>query len=584
MSGISEPRAVKRVRGRIALVGGLAALTLAGCLQGPWDYTPSNPPVFKGIWSQTYIVADKPITDACFGRLLELDEKNTPAFAFYDSAEVSIAGRFSTGSQTLLLRPKPLSPNCFVGDTASKPLKGETYQLQARFVWDSAGTETVSRLTSVATIADSFAIKRTAVAPSVAFVGGFGTGGTLFSVENIAKLPEDVRNQMQSEFAPEIEDLQELVEANDTAALRIYFLGDGSNKEPPGRKLTGRLIELLQNDQEAYVEGDSLFYISNPDLNTLTHTFTSERGHGVKGVLVTLKWDTTSSRIVNPFQTLFGFEPDTGSYYFPGNKHRLVVYPDAENVERGFNILDSIGFVNTWFFTGKNRIYFYACDTNYATYLLTNTQAGESPEDNPKNKGYTNITGGQGFFAALAVDSFDIFIKGDPADEQFPLPITRAWECDEDGWFNSRDCIDYYREFCASKSWLHPTCRVDAVRACLEVGWSSDSLGGMCDSIGREARSDSLVNLAGTIYHCIENNYPESSEHCEAIREETEVKVGRNNFKDILWKVCDLRDWALPACRSGQVTFCRDSNIKAPDLCASAENICKENPKPVSCL
>jgi hypothetical protein len=594
MSGISESRLVRRAQDRIGsrcalairalVVGSLVVAFLGGCLQGPWDYTPSNTPIFKGIWSQTYVVADRPITDACFGPLIELDEKYTPAFAFYDSAEVSIAGRFSNGAQTHLLSPKLRSPNCFVGDTASRPVKGETYQLQARFVWDSAGTQTVTRLTAVATITDSFEIKRTAMAPSVAFIGGFGAGGTLFSLENLSKLPEGVRNQMQTEFAVEIEELQELVLANDTAALRLFFLGDGSNKEPRGTKMTARLIELLKGDQKAYQEGDSLFYISNPDLNTLTHAYTSLRGRGVKGVLITQRWDTTASRIINPFQTFFGFDPDTGSYYFPGDMHRLVVFPDAENVDRGFNILDSIGFVNTWFFTGKNRIYFYACDTNYSTYLLTNTPAGDNPEDNPKIKGYTNINGGIGFFAALAVDSFDIFIKGDPADEQFPLPVTRPWRCNEDGWFESRDCIDYYREYCAKEEWKPSTCRVDAIRACLEVDWSGDTLGGMCTTIGDSARQDTVVYGQGLRRFCIENNYPESVDGCAEVRRQCETAPGVNACKQALWKTCDLRDWALPACRNAQVTYCRDSKVKAPALCKNAEKLCQENPKPSSCL
>jgi len=562
----------------------LPAWGLFSCLQGPWDYVPEPSPLYRGLWAQAYVVGDRPVTDVCFERFIGLDETQTPAFAFYDSAEVGIEGRFTTGEQTLLLRPQARKPNCFIGDTASRAIKGESYTLRARIVWDSLGNEVVSHLLATSTMADSFAIKRTAVAPSVAFVGGFGAAGAILNPADLDKIPAAVGDQMAKEFEDEIETLLEI--QNDSVQLNLFFNLDGKAKqETPGERMMARLFALLKEDEETYQEGDSLFYISNKALNLLSHTFTSERGKGVHGVLVTQRWDTNASRVINPFQTIAGSTPDPADFYYPGNIHRLLFFPEGMNSQKGFNFLDSIGVVNTWFFTGRNRLYFYATDTGYAGFLTTNTNAGDSPENNPKITAKTNITGGKGFFAALAVDSFDVFIKADPADEPFPLQETRAAKCSDDGWFKSRDCIDYYREWCSGKEWRPETCGPDRIRACIAVNWDTTSLGGLCivDSLRQKTKADSLVNLAGYLYYCIENDYPDSVEHCEQIRSECENDEGSNPFKEVLWEICDLRDWTLPACRNGMVTYCRDAKIKAPSLCKAAQALCREPPKPSTC-
>jgi hypothetical protein len=596
MSGISNRGrfGVKRWTTQAIAVGAavLGSAALLSCIQGPWDYTPSNPPLYRGIWAEAYVVADKPIDQVCFAKLLELDEKRTPNFAFYANAEVSIAGSFANGDQTLLLKPKALLPNCFEGDPAALPLKGRTYDLQARFVWDSAGTEVTTRLTAQATVTDSFSIQRQAVAPSIAFIGGFGAGGTFFNPADLDKLPTGIQETMLKEFPDEVQELATIV--NDSAKLRIFFLGDSATQTPPkGGPLTLRLRELIKKDQRMYEEGDtSLYYISNADLNTLSHYFTSIRGRGVKGVLVSQYWDTLASRIINPFQTFFGQKPDSSSYYFPGDKRRLVFYPSAENKAKGFNILDSIGVVNTWFFTGRNRFYFYACDTNYANYLNTNTRAGESPEDNPKLVPYTNVQGGRGFFAALAVDSFDVQIKADPADETFPLQATRADYCRSEGWFEKKACIDFYHPFCESKGWKAGDCVTDAFMTCMAVNGRTDTLDGLCDYAPPKDAMDSAMKafandsnfIRETTYRfCIERGLTDSLEACSGAIQACEVEIGKNQCKEMLWTYCEARDWSPAVCRNASVTYCRDAKPNAPALCRSAEQLCQENPKPTSC-
>src|SRR5689334_9247511 len=72
----------------------LLALALGACIQGPWDYYPENPTVFRGVMATAYVLSGRPLTQVCFERILNIDEEHTQAFAWYDSADVRISGAF----------------------------------------------------------------------------------------------------------------------------------------------------------------------------------------------------------------------------------------------------------------------------------------------------------------------------------------------------------------------------------------------------------------------------------------------------------------------------------------------------------
>src|SRR5688500_11258494 len=93
----------------------LAAALLGACIQGPWDYYPENPPPFRGIWLSGYAMAGKPFTQVCMEKFLDIAEERTDAFAFYDSAEVSVTGRFGDSTGTVALARRADEVNCFAG-------------------------------------------------------------------------------------------------------------------------------------------------------------------------------------------------------------------------------------------------------------------------------------------------------------------------------------------------------------------------------------------------------------------------------------------------------------------------------------
>ena len=135
--------------------------------QGPWEYYPEDTSAYKGIWTDAYIIADRPIENICFDKLHALDEVRMPGFAFYESALVEITGSFHGQEITVKLEPTFNNPNCFEEDSlrylgyASKlPEAGKNYELNATFTWDSSGQMVTSNYTAKTYIPKKFEIKK----------------------------------------------------------------------------------------------------------------------------------------------------------------------------------------------------------------------------------------------------------------------------------------------------------------------------------------------------------------------------------------------------------------------------------------
>lgn len=541
------------ITSRILLPAAGISLFLSGCLPGPWEYKPESDPGFRGLTLTAYAVAGQPAGDVCVERLLSLTEASTDAFPFYDSAAVGITGIFSDGGQTLSLQPRPRPANCFEGDTAARFMAGESYTLNARIVWDSAGSSTVTELTAVAHVPADFSIADSAVAPSLASVGA--NLDSIFKPSVFMQLPPGPRQLFLEEFGDTLSAMD-----GDSAALDAWL-------DENGERMNTRVREWLQGDLLHYGRDDSLFYIGGR-FATLSHFFRSTRSDGVRGVLITQRHDTTESRPLNPFDELFGFTPDTADFYSPGDIRRLFFFPDAPKPAGG-SILDSIGMSNSVFRTGPNRLYFYGVERIYADYLLAIQEAG----GNPKIRVPSNVSGGKGFFAGMGVDSFDIHIRLDSATRAVPFPVSRAAHCRENGWFDSRDCLGYYREYCTATGWDRSDCRLDAIYTCLDPAEGPAAPPGLCDSASVWAAADPLLKEESERRWCIDNDYPAGVEECAPVRAECETGPDGNDCRRILWKRCELGYWdstALPACAEGLKSFCRADGDTHRILCRNA--------------
>lgn len=532
----------------------LALGVLGGCLPGPWEYRPSSAAPFRGITVSAYAVADRPVENVCFEKLLALDEASAEAFAFYDDDSVTITGTFSDGPGTLLLTPNANTPNCFTGPAGSRFLRGQAYALRARFVWDSAGAAVTSVLEATASVPAQFGIADTAYAPALVTTGAALDGIT--DSATFMRLPPGPRALFLERYGDTLLALQ-----GDSAGLAAW---EAEN----GQEMRRILVAWMRNELTTYRRGDSVYYLSAKDnLSNLSHFFKARRDAAVKGVLITHRFDTTGMRPTTSFDSLFGIAPDTSAFYYPGDIRRLIFYGDYINPD-GRHIFDSLGFVNAWFWSGRNRIYFYGVEKIYSEYL----EAANEQYGNPKVRLPTNVSGGRGYFAGMIVDSFEVHIRLDDGTQAFPYAASRAAACRDKGWWDNRDCIGYYPEYCAANGWAPADCRLDAMYRALHAD-SASLPPAIRDSARAWRELDPLLGLQAAQRYCIDANYPADVPACAVVRSECEDGETGNPCQLILWKRCQLAYWKLPACAEGILSYC--------DAKRDVERImCRDVPEP----
>ncbi|HEX2612633.1 MAG TPA: hypothetical protein VHO02_03455, partial [Fibrobacteria bacterium] len=327
-------------------------------------------------------------------------------------------------------------------------------------------------------------------------------------------------------------------------------------------RLRKDVIGWLQADLVTYRRGDTLYYLSAAsDFSNLSHFFKARRDASVKGVLISHRFDTLGSRPVTSFDSLFGIAPDTSSFYYPGNLRRLIFYGDYRNPD-GRHVFDSLGFVNAWFWSGRNRIYFYGTEKIYSDFQVA---LGEQ-DGNTKITLPTNVLGGRGFFAGMVVDSFDVNIRLDSSTQSFSYAVSRAAACHEKGWFNNRDCVGYYPEYCADNGWANPDCKVNAIQQCTDSTFRAGH-SAVCASADAAASFNSLLASEALMRYCIDRNYPSSHPGCDNVRAICENTASGNSCQLILWKHCQLTYWNGPECVEGAKSYCRAKRDVARTMC-----------------
>jgi hypothetical protein len=494
-------------------------------------------------------VADRPVEHLCFEKLLTLEEASTDAFAFYDSAAVGITGTFSNGGPVLALTPHPNTPNCFLGPPGTLFRRGESYDLSARFVWDSAGVPAVTVLSATAQIPALFEIADTARAPSLVATGV--ALGEITSPAVFMQLPPGPRALFVASYGDTLTALD-----GDSAGLAAW-------EKVNGKRMRAELTVWLQADLLPYGRGDSVFYLNRQNnFSNLSHFFKSRRDARVKGVLISHRFDTTAFRPVTSFDSILGIAPDSASFYFPGDIRRLIFYGDYRNPD-GRHIFDSMGVVNAWFWSGRNRLYFYGTEEIYSDFQT----AREEQQGNTKIRLPTNVTGGRGFFAGMVVDSFDLHVKLDAATQAFPYAQARAAACRDKGWFNTRDCAGYYPEYCAANAWAPPDCRVNAMTRGMDPLDSLTLTPALRDSARTWATLDAALKLEAERRYCIDANYSAAVPACAAVRTECENSNAGNGCQLVLWKHCQLNYWKPPECAEGIKSYCRAKRDVAQVMC-----------------
>lgn len=133
-------------------------LSVVACdFHGPWSYYPEEREIYRGIYTYGYIVADER-PRICFTKMYAIEETAADFLAFYDSAKVTVSGKFNVGEMSIELLPTS-DPNCFESSEEALGVRGESYLMEAVFRWDSAGKSVHSEFSASAHIPQNFRIK-----------------------------------------------------------------------------------------------------------------------------------------------------------------------------------------------------------------------------------------------------------------------------------------------------------------------------------------------------------------------------------------------------------------------------------------
>jgi hypothetical protein len=331
----------------------------------------------------------------------------------------------------------------------------------------------------------------------------------------------------------------------------------------------------------------------NGALNTLSHYFSSDRSTDVGCVLISQRFDSASGRPETRFDAPVGIKPDSDQYYFPGYIRRLLIYPDAKG-SKGWNLLDTMGVVNTWFHTKKNTLYFYGFESAYYNYLSTVIQVdgGGGGDVDPRIQAKYNVKGGAGVFAGGIQDSFDIIIDTVPGTVVYPLQVTHALFCEKEGWNDNKDCREYYPRYCRDNAYKPPVCASAAITACLfaDMNPPDTALKALCAPVADTARLNGWSREEGENAYCIGRGFPADDPICSGASGEKGANArcletqGIDGCKETLWDYCRDHAWQPDSvCGPGLASYCHDKPRLSETLCKHADAWCAANPASVLC-
>ena len=540
-----------------SLVWILSSLFLVACdFHGPWEYYPEERDVYTGIYTYGYIL-DNGKAEVCFSKVYELEESSAQAFAFYDSAYVTVQGVFDDAMyhdiDTTLVLEREGNPNCF-RSSFYNGISGNSYTLNAFFVWDSAGQKVQSSFKATATI------------PSHVEIKGMN-------------VPQQ----------------------------------DGSYKWNSNPRYNENIKSTSRGNNRDFYVNFTVGFLEYPmDLEFMKVALAYD--NSVRGVLsimnYSVKNDESQKTTVN---NMFTTKDDEDSYGYRG----IALHDPLEEQQNlgfmsnraiaGTNSLDTLYLMNINLPIGKLSVDLYATDGAYIDYMEKVKQSVVDSRFIPES----NIENGMGVFSGMAKTTISINVDGDG------VPFTHiAWRnCGDtkgdfsDSW-DSRECRLYQDIACSgnaadliseSSAWSDKSliianeravegyrdtvynrdvksCFASNVKAAMILDTTRWSLF-LPDTISAE---DKMVAYAdGLKRYCVAKNFENNSiADCSALKKECLEGAEKTNCKVYLWTWCADRDWNMrdyPQCKSAFVSRYYIEGLKSNILKREVENICRES-------
>lgn len=415
-----------------------ASLLVLGACNGPWNIDPSDE-VGRDpdLVVSSLVVGGRPFDTLWLERTLPIQSAYDSTLRFVDEATILVRNE-SDPTDSVRYQPGEGSAVAWVPVETRIAKPGATYVLEAQVRWNASrewpqGRDVrTTRLRASTTLPSEWSVQATAPqAPIEALIPSLADG----------TLP-----------------------GPDSATLRAW------DRERPGAVARWSLglgtIDSVRAGipvTRPVVWGDTVWYIHSDaravtnlggqpiTLSNRQYVYHLRHGAGFGGMFSVQHFDPTSARIepalVKALRNALGEKTrsteDSASDYQAGGSRYLESYPAYANA-----ILGWPGQLNTSNiaigYTGRYLTRYYAVDPRFFNYSQAKTAIAGG--DKTANR-YTNIEGGQGYFAGALVDSFMLQVRTNSPDT-IPVEALRGAACRVAWDWHIHDGRRFDQEFC----------------------------------------------------------------------------------------------------------------------------------------
>lgn len=519
----SAKRGVEESSLKVCLLS-LFVFILCSCdFQGPWSYYPEETKTYLGIYTYGYIVAEQS-PYVCFSKVYKLNESSSEDFAFYDSAYVTVSGKFASGEATAELEALKGKPNCF-GSDGYEGVAGEAYEMKAFFKWDSAGKKVKTEFKAEANIPTKIHAKGI-LPPTMMGNGAF--------VENDYKS----HSFEHLGFPFDVNPYKVPLSYDESVYGLLVTLGyDNENGgESMNNTINGMMSSLIKPDSMGYT-GISLI---SSIYNETSLGFTTRMSLAGINSLDTMEFTGMTTPIGKMTLRFYATDKAYSDY-----KNTVLQALDDPRVVAKSNVENGMGV-----FSGmlKDSLLMEVTDEDAVPLEYIRKVNCENTSYNPDSTGsmYCRL-----YAQSLCVDSIP--------DEKGKGVIYE---------------VDQERAFC------YPI----AVKFAMSLDTTKWSLF-LPDTLSEKKKSD--VYADGLKRYCVSSNFESNSiADCKQIYEDCQVAPEKNYCKKYLWQWCSDRDWDYeehPQCGTGLVSRYVIEKMNSSILKRIVENWCDDHPDDVQC-
>ena len=515
---------------------GLLLLSFAACgdFHGPWEYYPEEREVYTGIYTYGYVMADEE-PEICFSKVYELDESSAENFAFYDSARVTVQGKFSKVSgetdAVVELSPYDEKPNCF-HSAEYRGIVGQSYSMEAYFVWDSSGHKAKSTYKAVATVPSPVKIKGLSVPQQ--------NGSYKW-------MPYDEKNPKFSikflEFPMDMEFVKCALDYDKSVRGVLAVLNyDMENSESQNTTLNNMFKGMMKADSTGY-RGIALH---DPLEKSQNLGFTAYQKVGSYNALDTAYLTNMMLPLGEVTVDLYSTDAAYIDYIdkVKGSVEDSRVVPES-NIENGMGVFSGMSKAVVSLYVKGDGV-----DMEHIAWSNCDKKEGDNSD---------------------SWDSRGCRLYQDVACAGIPVKSIDARGLLEE----NKNAYTYYEYSSYEKT--SETCYASHVKAAMmldTVSWSVF----LPDTINAEAKSEAYAD--GLKRYCVASNFKSNKiADCAKLKKECLESSERNNCKEYLWNWCADRGWDIgengyEQCRSALVSRYHLEEVKSSIIQREVREIC----------